>query len=144
MEDEVLVSGAVVFRTRGEKVSWLIIKPGNDDVWQLPKSVVRRGESSVRTAIRVLAEMAGLRVRVIEEAGRTTITSRRKGGSLSKKLIYYLVLQKGKDDANKNGTKISWVDFTRARDKLASSEKRILIQAKQALIEWQKQTNFSH
>lgn len=139
MEDEILLAGAAVFRVRAGRTSWLLVKPTSDDTWQLPKGVVRRGESSVRTAIRTISELVGMRGRVLEEAGRTTQTARRSGAALAKKFIYYLVQQKGREDTLTVNTsaKVIWADFSRAREKLASSEKRMLVQARQTLSEWQ-------
>ena len=139
MEEEILVSGAVVFHTRGGKTFWLLVKPGKDDTWQLPKGVVRRGESSVRTAIRTIDETLGIRGRVLEEAGRATINSTRDGHSFSRRIIYYLMQQKSKEPRDLM-TQFAWADFVRTHHKLSTAqEKRILNQARSLLSEWEKQ-----
>lgn len=139
MEEEILVSGAVVFRTRGGKTLWLLVKPGKDDTWQLSKGVVRRGESSVRTAIRTVSETLGIRGRVLEEAGRAKINSTRDGHSFSRRIIYYLMQQKGKEVRDLM-IQFAWADFVKTHHKLSTvQEKRILHQARSLLAEWQKQ-----
>ncbi len=145
MEDEVLVGGAVVFKQRGRKVLWFIAKPGEQDAWQLPKMVVRRGESSVRGTLRMAEELAGLRGAVLEEVGRVSNTTTHKGMPLVRRIIYYLMQQKGKSAAP-SYAKTQWAEFATARSRLATaSEKKVLSQARTLLTTWQKQlTNLPH
>lgn len=143
MDDEVLVSVAVVFKTRAGRNSWLLVKSGSDE-WQLPKGVVRRTESSVRAAIRMLSEFAGIRGRVIEEVGKTSTRSGHDGKSFTRRTIYYLMQQRGKDGVIASA-KTAWVNPKKIRGKLKSAtERKIIIQARHLLGEWQKQDLESH
>lgn len=140
MEDEVLIAGATVYKTRGKKYSWLLIKNPSDGEWQLPKGVVRRAESSVRATIRMLSEMTGLRARVLEEVGRTTSTTAKNKRSATRRTIYYLMQQRGKD-SEISPSKTLWADLARARTKLkTATERRMLSQARSVLLVWQKDT----
>lgn len=138
MDDEILVAGSAVCKQRAGKTYWLLVRPGKEDSLQLPKVIVRRGESSVRAAIRSVSEMAGIRGKVLEEAGRTTVFSTRDGKSLFRRIIYYLMQQRGKDE-NAPTARVFWSEFIRARSKLSSLEQRILAQARTTLTEWQQQ-----
>lgn len=137
MEDEVLVSSAVVYKNRGGKNSWLLVKSGEEE-WQLPKSVVRRTESSVRAAIRTLSEMAGIRGRIIEEVGKSSVRSGKGSKALIRRTIFYLMQQRGKDGIE--GTaRVVWVDPKNIRGKVKSAtERKMLVEARKLLSEWQK------
>lgn len=138
--EEVLLSGGVVFKERGRKVSWLIFRPGKDEEWQLLKVLVRSEESSVRAIIRTISTL-GLRSSVIEEVGRVSTTTTRNGSPLNRRIIYYLIQQKGKDgEVTASYAKIEWSKYPVAKSKLTTlAEKRILFQARKILAEWRKQ-----
>lgn len=145
MDDEVLVSTAVVFKTRAGKNSWLLVKLDSNEAWQLPKGVVRRTESSVRAAIRTLSELAGVRGRVLEEVGKTSSKTGRNGKILTRRIIYYLMQQRGKDDGVIGSARTSWVNARKLRGKLKSTpERRIIFQARKLLVEWQKQEHVNY
>lgn len=144
MEEEILVSAAVVYKEPLRKyngksrTSWLLVKAANDSEWQLPKGVVRRTESSVRAAIRTLSEVAGIRGRVLEEVGKISARSGKNGRILTKRTIYYLIQQRGKDDIEAS-SKTVWVDPKNIRGKVKSAtEKKMLTEARKVLTEWQK------
>lgn len=144
MNDEVLVSTAVVFKTRASKNVWLLVNTGEGEGWQLPKSVVRRTESSVRAALRTLSELAGIRGRVIEEMGKATAKSGRNGKSITRRTIYYLIQQRGKDLIPATA-KTTWVDGRGFKGKIKSAiERKILLQSRKFLLEWQKDPTKIH
>lgn len=137
MEDEVLVSSAVVYKSRAGKNSWLLVKTG-DEQWQLPKGVVRRTESSVRAAIRTLSEMAGIRGRIIEEVGKSSVRSGKGSKALVRRTIYYLMQQRGKDGIEATA-RVVWVNPNNIRGKVKSAtERKMLVEARKLLSEWQK------
>lgn len=141
--EEILVAGAVVYKIRAGKVFWLLVRPNKDEGWQLPKGVVRRGESSVRAAMRVILELVNLKCKVIEEAGRTTVNTTKNGSPMTKKFIFYLIQQRGKSGEEALGvlSKLTWGEFKTASKKLTNQmERKILFRAKITLAEWQKQT----
>jgi len=134
MKNEHLLAGAVLFRKKNGKTSWFLVQSKGKDYWELPKGIVRKGESSVRTAIRTIGEMAGLQARVLEEAGRGV-----EQGNL---IVYYLMQHRNSSSSKSNYSKVSWVPYYSAKQKLSKSwEKKIIMQAKQVLHEWLK-TNY--
>lgn len=140
-EEQVLIGGALVFRDRGKKTSWLVVKPEDENEWQLPKGLVFREESSVRAVMRTLGKIAGLRSAIIEEVGRTNSTTARKGTSLSRRVIYYLVQLKGKAEEGEMSMpiKLQWLKFASAKTRLGTAnEKKMLIEARSMLSEWRK------
>lgn len=129
-----------MFRERGGKTAWLVVKPGEDDEWQLPKGLVYREESSVRAVIRTLGKLAGLRSAVLEEVGRVNSTTTSKGSPLVRRIIYYLVQLKGKLEIDDVPVKLQWLEFASAKSKLGTqAEKKMLIQAREVLSQWRKQ-----
>src|SRR3990172_10896551 len=91
IKKELLISGSCIYKNYAGKTFWFIVKNDEDSGWELPKASVRRGESSVRTAIRVAAERGGMKVKVIEEAGRVTGGVVVSGKPISQKTIFYLM-----------------------------------------------------
>lgn len=146
MSEETLVAGAAIFRRKDGKTSWFVVKTDGDSGWQFPKGTVRRGESSVRAAIRTVGETAGLGARVLEEAGRATASTTKDGKQVTEKIIYYLMQQMVALEVNPQYFQVnpqyfqvSWYNYPKAKQKLAlSREKRILSQANQTLREWLK------
>ena len=144
MDEEILVSAGAVFKNRAGKNLWLLVKGSSNESWQLPKSIVRRNESSVRAVIRTLSEMAGVRVRVIDEVSKTSVRSGRNGRSFTKRTIYYLMQQRGKDGTIAT-SRTTWVNARNMRGKLKSiAERKILTQAKKILTQWQKENPRNH
>ena len=127
--------GTVACRQHKGSTEWLLIKLGND--WELPKGEIRRGESSVRAAIRYLKEEIGVKAPVLDEAGKTTESSSQKGSQQGQKLIYYLMKRSsGKSESQELG---SWVTFTSACKRLRLiREQKMLRQASSILKEWAK------
>jgi predicted NUDIX family NTP pyrophosphohydrolase len=66
---QISVAGAIVFRDNRGKRQFLLSKNKEDSGWEIPKITVRRGESSVRPAIRLTGEQGGITARILEEAG---------------------------------------------------------------------------
>lgn len=127
MADTKLTSGAVLFRRKNGKTFWFLAKTQESDSWEIPKGVVRRGESSVRTAIRTVDEEANIAARVLEEAGRAG------------EVIYYLMQQLGSFGGKPRYAQVLWNSYALAKQRLGSaSERRIITQANQVLREWLK------
>jgi len=88
------ISGAIVFKDYRARRKFLVVKVKDEEGWEFPKVTVRRGESSVRAAIRMTGEQAGMNARVLEEAGRFSGTAQINGKSIPQKHLYYIMLQK--------------------------------------------------
>ncbi len=109
----ILVGVAVVYKKVKGKPAWFLVKPKEDSDWELPKTNARRGESSVRSAIRMMGEQAAMNVKVLEEVGRAAGTAVVGGKPLPQKTIYYLILFK---EANEvlGFVDYLWLDYTKA------------------------------
>lgn len=141
MQDK-LVAGSTVCRRRKSQTEWLLIQAAKSGGWEFPKDAVRRGESSVSAIIRYLNEILGVRARILEEAGRATVSSSGNGETKEEKLIFYLACLTGGQvqDGYVRRKDIKWFPSVSAAKNLSSArERRILKQANNAYREWQKE-----
>lgn len=133
-----LISGAIIFRDNRGRRKFLVVKSKDEEGWEIPKVTVRRGESSVRAAIRMTGEQAGMNVRVLEEAGRFGGTVVVNGKTIPQKHLYYLMLQKSGGEIL-GFEKFEWLEYDKAFKKIISKkEKEMLKNAKSVLREWEK------
>ncbi len=131
--------GALIFKDSRGKRTFLLTKQNEGDNWEIPKITVRRGESSVRSVIRMTSEMAGINAKVLEEAGRASGAATVNGKVLPQKYYYYLMMLKagGSDPIGFFDSK--WMDFSKALKALSlKREKDILKEGKKVLKEWEK------
>lgn len=136
---QVLVGAAIIFRDRGGKKQFLLVKQKEDVGWEIPKVTVRRGESSVRAVIRMTSEQGGMTARVLEEAGRTTSTSLINGKSVFQKFYYYIMFQKAGSQEIIGMGNYEWLEYSQALKKLALKiDKEMLENSKKVLKEWEK------
>lgn len=136
----VLVSGAVVFKEGRGKRKWFVVRQGEDDKWELPKAYVRKGESSVRAALRMMGEQGGMSTQVLEEAGRaggvTTINDR----TLPQRHLYYLMIQISGAREAIGFEDFQWLEYAKAIRKLTSKRERLMLkQARRELRKWEKE-----
>lgn len=138
--NRMLTAGAVVFkRLDNKKVQWFLVKNSDEDSWEIPKTAVRKGESSVRAALRMMGEQAGMTTRILEEAGRYSATAAVNGKMMPKQFIYYLLLYKSSGEVLAFDNYL-WFDFGKAVKKLASKkEQDMLRKAKEELDKWIKE-----
>lgn len=130
----ILVGIGVVYKKTNGKTRWFIVKQGRDtENWELPKSTARRGESSVRAIIRLLAEQGGMRAKVLEEVGRTGGAALIGGNSVPQKNLYYLII-------NKEGNEVlgfedyEWIEYGKAVKKLATKRDQNMLRAGNKLL----------
>lgn len=133
-----MISGAIIFRDNRGRRKFLVVKSKDEEDWEIPKVTVRRGESSVRAAIRMTGEQAGMDVRVLEEAGRFSGVATVNGKTIPQKHLYYLMLQKSGGEIL-GFEKFEWLEYEKASKKIgAKKEKEMLKNAKAVLKEWEK------
>jgi len=138
-EKLLLVSVAVVYRRRNDTVEWFLVKPGEESDWEFPRTVVRKGESSVRAAIRMMAEQAGMKAKVLEEVGRSGGAVRLKGKMVSQRFIYYLMALRNSGEILEF-VETEWLDYSRAAKRIKSKrDSGILRQARDMLRELDRQ-----
>ena len=129
----------MVFRDNRGKRQYLLVKTKEDGDWEVPKVVVRKGESSVRAVIRLTGEQGGMTARVLEEAGRTTGTTILNGKTIPQKYYYYVMLQKGGTSDLIGFIEFKWVEYNDAVKKVAlKREKDMFKQARDVIKEWEK------
>lgn len=135
---QLTISGAIVFKDYRGKRSFLVVKQKEDSDWEIPKVIVRKGESSVRAAIRLTSEQAGMNARVLEEAGRSTGVASVNGKTVPQKLYYYLMLLKAAGEII-GFEEFKWFQFADAIRKIQlKREKEMLRSAKEVLRTWEK------
>ncbi len=129
-EKILLVAAAVVYKDEGKKRFWFITKSDKDEDWELPKTVSRKGESSVRAAIRMMAEQGGMRAKVLEEAGRSGGATKVNGNPVSQRLLYYLMNFRDGEDAL-GYADVEWLEYDKAVRRLgAKRDQQMLREAK--------------
>lgn len=134
---ELLVGGAVIFKEGKGKNLFLLLKNSDGD-FELLKSTVRRGESSVRSVIRYTSEQGNMNTRVLDEVGRGTSVGMVNNKPVTYKYIYYLLLFKaGIEISGIEG--ISWFDYPTASKKLKLKREKDMLKVASSMVkEWQK------
>lgn len=139
---QILIGGAVIFRDNRGKRQWFLVKQKDGDNWEIPKVTVRKGESSVRSVLRLTGEQAGMSTRILEEVGRLSGNTTINNKLIAQKYYYYLMLLKagGLDPIGFHD--FCWVEYTQAIKKVElKKEKDIFKNAKEVLKEWEKTHN---
>lgn len=131
-----LVGGAIVFkRATNGRVNWFLVKE-DDKNWEIPKTIVRKGESSVRSVLRMMGEQGGMNCRVLEEAGRVDDVFEVNGKKTPRRTIYYLMISKVGGEVLGFDNSI-WVDFDEALKNLSLEKERVVLkQAKEEFDNW--------
>lgn len=137
--NQILIGGAVLFRESRGKKYWLLVKNSPEGDWEIPKNTVRKGESSVRAAIRLIGEQGGISARVLEEVGRTTGSTVIDDRTVPQKNYYYLMVQTAAAPEILGFADSCWKDYTKAIKMLSlKREKEMLKSAVKVLKEWEK------
>jgi ADP-ribose pyrophosphatase YjhB (NUDIX family) len=123
---EILISGALVFKKDGNKSLWFLVKQGDRDSWEIPKTTVRRGESSVRAVIRMTGEQGGMRARVLEEVGRSSGSTLVNGKVVPQKHLFYLMIQSGESEIL-GFTDATWLEYKKALAQLESKKEQKML-----------------
>jgi len=129
----ILVGTAVVYRKSKDKPVWFIVKQKENSDWELPKTNARRGESSVRSVIRMMGEQAAMNVKVQEEVGRSGGAALVGGVTIPQRTIYYLMLCK---EANEvlSFLDFDWLEWGKAIKKLKSKKDIAMLKAARDLL----------
>ncbi len=136
----VLVSGAIVFKDQGKKTRWFIVKQSEEEDWEIPKALVRKAESSVRAALRMMGEKGGMSTKVLEEAGRAGGVTTINGKALPQRHIYYLILLRSDSQEAIGFKDHAWLEYAKAVRKLSSKRERAMLkQARKVYRSWKKE-----
>ncbi len=138
-KNEILIAGACIFRENAGKVQWLLVKEVDSDKWELAKTMVRKGESSVRAILRVMGEKGGMSTRVLEEAGRAGGVGISGGKTLPQRVIYYLMIAKKMTGEAIGFSDHTWLDFSQVTRKVFSKREKVIMRdAKEEFKRWHK------
>ncbi|MBU3957153.1 NUDIX domain-containing protein [Patescibacteria group bacterium] len=141
-------AGGVVFKKENKKLLWLLVQPKRSDSskpinWRLAKGIIEEEESTETTAKREVEEEAGIKVKVLDNIGKTTYFYTFKGERIFKIIIFYLMQYQAETGNDVDGIEIEksqWLPYQEAYQKLTfDSEKKILAKAKKILEEREKQ-----
>ncbi len=136
---QISIGVALVFRDNHGKRQWFVVRQKEEDAWELAKVTVRKGESSVRSVIRLTGEQAGMTVRVLEEAGRASSSTIINGKSIPQKTYYYLMVQKSGGLDPIGFFDFQWLEYSQAVKKVTlKKDKEMFKAAKDVLKEWEK------
>jgi ADP-ribose pyrophosphatase YjhB (NUDIX family) len=139
MDKLVLVSGAILFKKGRGKSRWFITKQSEEDGWEIPKVVVRKGESSVRAALRMMGEKGGLTTQILEEAGRAGGVATINGKTLPQRYLYYLMVLKAPPGEAIGFAEHKWLEYAKAVRKLSSKREQMMLrQARKEYRIWKK------
>ena len=134
-----LIGCAVVFKEiRGGKFQFLLNK-NEDGEWEILKAAARKGESSVRAAIRYTTDQGSMSARVINEASRATGTATINGKTVIQKYLYYVMLYKTGGEMI-GFEKVSWFNYANAIRKVKlKREQDALREANKLIKVWMKE-----
>ncbi len=129
----ILVGAAVVYKKIKDKPIWFLVKQKEDSDWEIPRTNARRGESSVRSVIRMMGEQAAMNVKVLEEVGRFGGAALVGGNTIPQRTIYYLMVCK---EANEvlSFLDYDWVDVAKGVRKLKNKKDISMLKAARDLL----------
>ncbi len=129
-------AGGVVYKIEASQVKWLIIKPAGRDEWRLPKGLIEKNETSVRTAIREVQEEGGVLANIREKVGTISYFYTQDGEKILKEVIFFLMeAMAGDTEEHDNEVEEAvFLPFDEAYSRLTyDTEKEIFAQAKAML-----------
>lgn len=129
-------AGAVVFRTDQDSIRLLLVRSKKDpQLWVFPKGHIDPGEQPAETALREMAEEAGVTGELIGPTGRTLAF---QSGFEWVVVEYFLVRLIDEQDSPEGRQKI-WVSPDEAIDRVGFDSARDLVRAIVPLIErWRR------
>ena len=122
--------GAVVFKLTGEGPRYLLVEAGGTrDRWVFPKGHVESGETAAVTALREVAEEAGVRARPIRRLRR--VEQKQEGEWIS--IAYFLMAYAGRARPL-DKRRIRWLSFDEAIEALDLGKSRRVLRSADRLI----------
>ncbi len=123
--------GAVVFRTKNERLQILLIRHVNGGHWAFPKGHVEKGETEEQTARREILEETGLSV-ILDNRYRQVVTYSPKK-DVVKDVVYFVAHAPSEVTAVAQESEISqvrWVDADKAVEYVSfDNDKKVLMGA---------------
>lgn len=130
-------AGGVAYRRRGSGVEVALISVGPKERWQLPKGLVEPGESAESTAVREVAEEAGIETRLIaplRDVEYWYVGTERDGMRVRyHKRVHFFLLEYERGDVANHDSEVNearWVPLDEAAERLAfANEREVLAEA---------------
>ena len=129
----ILVGAALVYKKVKDKPVWFIVKQKEDGDWEIPKTTARRGESSVRSVIRMMGEQAAMNVKVREEVGRSGGAVLISGQTVPQRTIFYLMYCKEAKEVLAF-VDFDWLDYSKAVKKVKAKKDLAMLKAARDLL----------
>jgi 8-oxo-dGTP pyrophosphatase MutT (NUDIX family) len=128
-------SGGVIFRRHGDSIEVAMVAVKGGNVWCLPKGIIDKGEVPEKTAIREVAEEAGLKGRIIEKLGEITYWYYIKEENIKcRKTVHFFLMEYEGGDVSNHDWEVddaSWFPIDEAIEKAGyKGEKEMLEKAK--------------
>ena len=122
--------GAVVFKLTGEGPRYLLVEAsGTRNRWVFPKGHVENGETTADTALREVAEEAGVRGRLVRRLRR--VEQKQEGESIS--IVYFLLAYAGRTTPLEK-RRIRWLTFDEAVEALDLVKSRRVLRSADRMI----------
>jgi len=122
--------GAVVFKLTPEGPRYLLVEAGGTrDRWVFPKGHVEDGETAADTALREVAEEAGVRARPIRRLRR--VEQKQEGEAIS---IAYFLMAYASRATPLDKRRIRWLSFEKAIDALDLEKSRRVLRSADRMI----------
>jgi 8-oxo-dGTP pyrophosphatase MutT (NUDIX family) len=123
-------AGAVVFKLTGEGPRYLLVEAaGTRDRWVFPKGHLEKGETAGDTALREVAEEAGVRAQPIRRLQR--VEQKQEGERIS--IAYFLMAYAGRTTPLER-RRIRWLAFDDAIEALDLAKSRRVLRSADRLI----------
>lgn len=135
----VIISSAVIYKKiKKNNEKWFLVKNTEEENWEFPNTIVRKGESSARASLRLMGEKGGMSIQVLEEAGRAGGATTLKDKTYPLRRIYYLMRVKSGSKEAIGFEETEWFSYANAIRKLSKREQQMLRQAREELRAWEK------
>jgi len=112
-------AGGIVYKKVGEKVLWLIGQHSQHKGWVFPKGLVgddHKNERLDEAALREVEEEGGVRAKIIRMLPRSVSYIYRFEGKLTKKTVYYFLMEYVSGDPKNHDWEMSDVKFVSASE----------------------------
>ena len=123
--------GAVVFRTKNNRIQILLIRHVNGGHWAFPKGHVEKGETEEQTALREILEETGLSVTLDNRYRQVVSYSPKK--DVIKDVVYFVAHASADSETVAQEAEISrirWVDASKSIEYVSfDNDKKVLMGA---------------
>jgi len=122
--------GAVVFKPTGEGLRYLLVEAsGTRDRWVFPKGRIKNRETAAATALREVAEEAGVRARPVRRLRR--VEQKQQGKAIS--IAYFLMAYAGRTTPL-DKRRIRWLGFDEAVEALDLEKSRRVLRSADRMV----------